>query len=307
MTNPVQNAAIEDVLSSIRKLVSEDSRAPAPQPAPEARPEARSAARSGEGQAMSTKGDDTARTQEGGRLLLTEAFRVHEPKAPALSGPPPRSTPPRPAPLPSATSAEDAPDEALRRLVMQEVSRILSEGGLEPAGTAPQPAQLAAARAAAEERARAVTELDRKIEALEKLLQSQSQTPAAPAVSDAPKPVATVLQGGKPNGRFRVQVVSGGARDAATDDSPATDAQGDTGTDTSTGSDIASALEAEDVAAKLVTAEPRLPDEAALRALISEVLRQELRGVLGERITRNVRKMVRREIQQALMSPDGDY
>ncbi|SPF81919.1 hypothetical protein [Pseudoprimorskyibacter insulae] len=43
-------------------------------------------------------------------------------------------------------------------------------------------------------------------------------------------------------------------------------------------------------------------DEAALRGLIQQVLQEELRGVLGERITRNVRKMVRREIQRALMA-----
>lgn len=41
-------------------------------------------------------------------------------------------------------------------------------------------------------------------------------------------------------------------------------------------------------------------DEEALRALIAEVVREELQGVLGQRITRNVRKMVRREIYRAL-------
>ncbi|WP_037310282.1 hypothetical protein [Ruegeria halocynthiae] len=41
-------------------------------------------------------------------------------------------------------------------------------------------------------------------------------------------------------------------------------------------------------------------DEGALRDLIAQVVREELQGVLGERITRNVRKMVRREIYRAL-------
>jgi len=41
-------------------------------------------------------------------------------------------------------------------------------------------------------------------------------------------------------------------------------------------------------------------DEAALRDLVSEIVRQELQGALGERITRNVRKLVRREIHRAL-------
>jgi hypothetical protein len=45
-------------------------------------------------------------------------------------------------------------------------------------------------------------------------------------------------------------------------------------------------------------------DEAALREIISEVLREELQGALGERITRNVRKLVRREIQRVMSAQD---
>ncbi|ATG44081.1 hypothetical protein PhaeoP18_02133 [Phaeobacter piscinae] len=41
-------------------------------------------------------------------------------------------------------------------------------------------------------------------------------------------------------------------------------------------------------------------DEHALRELVSEIVREELQGALGERITRNVRKLVRREIHRAL-------
>lgn len=50
------------------------------------------------------------------------------------------------------------------------------------------------------------------------------------------------------------------------------------------------------------TTEDAVIDEEALRALVSEVLREELQGALGERITRNVRKLVRREIHRALTS-----
>lgn len=45
-------------------------------------------------------------------------------------------------------------------------------------------------------------------------------------------------------------------------------------------------------------------DEEALRDMVSEIVRQELQGALGERITRNVRKLVRREIHRALTSQD---
>ena len=42
--------------------------------------------------------------------------------------------------------------------------------------------------------------------------------------------------------------------------------------------------------------------DADLRAMIVDVVRQELQGEMGERITRNVRKLVRREINNALTS-----
>lgn len=43
-------------------------------------------------------------------------------------------------------------------------------------------------------------------------------------------------------------------------------------------------------------------DEQALRSLVVEIVHDELGGELGERITRNVRKMVRREINRVLTS-----
>ncbi|MBY6115969.1 hypothetical protein KUW09_14450 [Mameliella alba] len=46
--------------------------------------------------------------------------------------------------------------------------------------------------------------------------------------------------------------------------------------------------------------------EEALQAMVSDIVRRELQGALGERITRNVRKLVRREIHRVLMSQDFD-
>jgi hypothetical protein len=48
----------------------------------------------------------------------------------------------------------------------------------------------------------------------------------------------------------------------------------------------------------------QLMDEEALRDLVSEIVRSELQGALGERITRNVRKLVRREIHRALTAQE---
>lgn len=45
-------------------------------------------------------------------------------------------------------------------------------------------------------------------------------------------------------------------------------------------------------------------DEEMLRDLVGEIVRQELQGALGERITRNVRKLVRREIHRMLISQE---
>lgn len=51
-------------------------------------------------------------------------------------------------------------------------------------------------------------------------------------------------------------------------------------------------------------AEDGILDEETLREIVSEVVRQELQGALGQRITRNVRKMVRREIRLALAAQE---
>lgn len=48
------------------------------------------------------------------------------------------------------------------------------------------------------------------------------------------------------------------------------------------------------------TEDTPLLDEAVLREMVTQILREELQGHLGERITRNVRKMVRAEIARAL-------
>ncbi|PIE13199.1 MAG: hypothetical protein CSA70_06415 [Rhodobacterales bacterium] len=47
-------------------------------------------------------------------------------------------------------------------------------------------------------------------------------------------------------------------------------------------------------------------DEEALREMVTDIVRQELQGALGERITRNVRKLVRREIHRALAAQELD-
>lgn len=47
-------------------------------------------------------------------------------------------------------------------------------------------------------------------------------------------------------------------------------------------------------------------DEDTLREMVVDIVREELQGALGERITRNVRRLVRREIHRALASQELD-
>ena len=47
-------------------------------------------------------------------------------------------------------------------------------------------------------------------------------------------------------------------------------------------------------------------DEERLRALIADVVREELQGALGDRATRTIRTLVRRELQRLLASDDLD-
>ena len=43
-------------------------------------------------------------------------------------------------------------------------------------------------------------------------------------------------------------------------------------------------------------------DIETLRDMVTEIIRDELRGTLGERITRNLRVLVRREIERVLIA-----
>ncbi|WP_299598192.1 hypothetical protein [uncultured Tateyamaria sp.] len=56
--------------------------------------------------------------------------------------------------------------------------------------------------------------------------------------------------------------------------------------------------------AQIFSSDEDVLDEEALRDLVSDIVREELQGALGERITRNVRKLVRREIHRALAAQD---
>ncbi|WP_428928407.1 hypothetical protein [Marinibacterium sp. SX1] len=64
--------------------------------------------------------------------------------------------------------------------------------------------------------------------------------------------------------------------------------------------------EAQAANADIFGTEEAVLDEDSLRELVIDMVREELQGALGERITRNVRKLVRREIHRALAAQDLD-
>jgi hypothetical protein len=59
-------------------------------------------------------------------------------------------------------------------------------------------------------------------------------------------------------------------------------------------------------AADLRSIDTRVLEEEVLRRIVAEAVREELQGALGERITRNVRKLVRREIRLVLAVDELD-
>jgi hypothetical protein len=69
--------------------------------------------------------------------------------------------------------------------------------------------------------------------------------------------------------------------------------------------DPAAPARAGEVLAEGLESPPRAPgapilDEEALRGVVNRIVREELQGELGDRISRNLRKLIRREIGQML-------
>jgi hypothetical protein len=64
------------------------------------------------------------------------------------------------------------------------------------------------------------------------------------------------------------------------------------------------AAQAEPAAGIFAAHEPLTHDEQVLRDMVRDIIREELQGGLGERITRNIRKLVRAEMARALAGQD---
>ncbi len=326
MSDPVTNAEVEDVLSSIRRLVSEERRpmqahktAPAPDrlvltPALRVTDECESAAKD-------TPVENHLRSGDDAKDVMPETDSSAEPQdGPDWS---------------DAVAQEKAADQD-----NDQASQVLDLTGHELENTtADQPEHEAAgSEGAIEPQVAKTASLSAKIEALEAAIGNISDTwePDEPGKDDYSGTEAPAMKWEDDVDHDALGAPVGIDKDD--DTAEATGAQAETWTQAETGIEeepalaeaaasmpehampdqdfdednfafVSDAQDAEpDVDQGGVSKVDRNPDqfldEAALRNLISEILRTELQGALGERITRNVRKLVRREINRALTAQD---
>lgn len=342
MSDAVTNVEIEDVLSSIRRLVSEESRAEPPRQAdPEPEPEPRAA----------------------DKLVLTPALRVAEPPDedhddPAAEAAESENTAearheePEPWKDPAATlyaaaeAAGEHPDEALDsgdqdatepdiiEMTAAELWQAEETGAQEtddPEDNSLEPGAEAEDLATAldhdgdgdsEEEAGTLADVTPTEDAAQDVAPDAAAWAEEPA-EDAPDPATS--EDDRP---FSERIAELEAKIGETQDEWEPDG---TGTDPYAGTEVETLEWQDHVAEEDERPEPLDPsrymddeeidedlaedrealtgddsflDEESLRELVADIVREELQGALGERITRNVRKLVRREIHRALTAQE---
>lgn len=323
MSEPMTSGTIEDVLTSIRRLVSEDLR-PAPQRNPgEAAPAAQI----------------VSRIVVSDKLILTPALRVvsNRPAKPAQTppgaesaakaapqgvaeqptSPPPSTSLPRlhleaahsvpPAPRPAAQPSAPELVATLSQAVDQRAALDWeSEAGEPGADTEAlnwdnfvfvrrSMQDLWAARESAKAEAPALTE--------------SMPTASAPTAPAEPAPVAQAAAepASQPAARGLDRLVSAVTADwaDAAEAEVLADLRGQGLTDAAAPESApAAAAATAEVLPGVAQQEDDIFSEQVLRELVRDLIREELQGGLGERITRNIRKMVRAEIARSLALQD---
>ncbi len=300
MSDPVEHAGVEDVLSSIRRLVSDETRMNAENRAPRGR--VRSPAP---------------------RLVLTPALRVMEEDAPAAAEDLAQTGDAQTGDarvlsaeivdaqaddadqdvsqtqdIPSAEDASFKADAALsQEEPWKEPGATLFQAALNPndgetatrlnghVRDANGANGFAGGDAPERNRAAAVVKKIAEMEAANDAAEDEIWEPDASATApfaDAAKQVP--------------QFVRAEAHSAPEQDAPVEPLQQMLEEDTTEA--VVAQLEA--------TEDTAVVDEEMLREMVVDIVRSELQGALGERVTRNVRKLVRREIQRALAAHNLD-
>ena len=305
MNDPVTNVEIEDVLSSIRRLVSEDARV---RPVGwQAEPVAATA--------------EAAPVAEAGRLVLTPALRVTEDAE-------------QEADVPEADLPEAGGDTAMEA---EEAMEAHPEEGAfvhhaddsdhDDAADAQDMVDDAEAIVASSDDHDSAESFE---DASEDAEQGWATAEAAPLVLSDAAEEAMVWEDHHEEAEADTAaraVTAEAATDAYSEDDEATlhpvtqeadaehdpdaagfifastrDGSGHDRAASAAGMEQADESDAMDDRAFLLSEDETILDEETLREMVAEIVRQELQGALGERITRNVRKLVRREIHRAMTS-----
>ncbi|MCV2882621.1 hypothetical protein [Actibacterium sp. XHP0104] len=259
MSDPLKQMEIEDVLSSIRRLVTEGTEQRVP---------------------------DKPATPE--KLILTPALRVED--APAANAPNPQSAPTVSVATDSGAGAAQWDEISLeQRIAELEAAVAYVEEDWEPDGSEMERRDLSFEDIEAEEAAdedEAAPE-DAELAEDDTAPIEEAEAPASrgpelveplPELEPEPLEPETI--------EITAEAVAEEEPLQETPEAPADEAEGEANMFSGDAPDM-------DVL-----------DEETLRQLVNDIVRQELQGELGERITRNVRKLVRREINRALASRD---
>lgn len=261
MSDPLEKDQIEDVLSSIRRLVSEDVRS-------FAEPEAVGAPK-------------PVAQEPADKLVLSPSLRVEQPAAPAGGL--------RESQTPQANDQKaKAPESGPRVLTLSKTA----------ADEMPE--------AEVEEAAQPVAEVV-EVEAVTPEAKAPEEANSEPKADDMP---AVEWHSVRSYGEVEFEPEAAGDGDYAGTEVDALDWSqsndtSDGATEPGPAEDI---IDVQAIASEAIEEEvaEAVLDEDMLRDLVGEIVRQELQGPLGERITRNVRKLVRREINRALSSRQAD-
>lgn len=322
MSEPLTSHEIEDVLSSIRRLVSEDlrpARAAAPEPEGKAPP---------------------AAAPEPDKLLLTPALRVvsaeeAQETAPAAAEPGPAWPEPEtagladlapgaaPAPAVAEKAAPAEPEPAPGITAFSPPQEVYDDAGMEdavPAFMGGEDEIIWASAGEAEDASGMVEDLveppaepaptprghwtAQDLPDSVDWVQEETdwvETDPIPFVAHPRKPDLTAeplarawADSAEAAVQAELEQVAAGIAEAVV--SPAPEPEPEAKLETQPDE----APEDDTVAQGLFDREEPLLDEEKLREIVRDIIREELAGTLGERITRNVRKLVRVEINRAL-------
>lgn len=285
MSDPVTNVEIEDVLSSIRRLVSDGDKSRARDSNAETEAE-------GTAEAAPDAPDGEATTPD--RLVLTPAFRVAEDDDVAPSPAEDASVDVAASP---ATVDEDHQDDDQAG----EIAEVAASAELlweTPRASAAQQAP-ETDNAATPDSVETADPPDRST-----LEATIAELEAAVGPDDDFEPdngseeIEAVVW---PGSTSRVRADTTDAQDVS--DIPF---QHHRDEDDYASEDVDLSSDDDDAVLNAYLDDDGMMDEDMLRDLVTDIVRQELQGTMGERITRNVRKLVRREIHRILSSQDFD-